>query len=364
MRRAWVFISAAMLVAGEARAQRAAWVPEPSMDPNSTPTVEGTGVPTPGEITVVNHVAWDYGPVSPLGISGRLRDVWSFQVGVLRNVALGVQVPTVPVTQFGFDRGTRGPTMADTRFSIRWSGLNAGSVLAASPPLSSVRCGGRCGRGWSVGGALAAELSIPGGAPESSYGEATFRLVGQLEVRYLRFAIGANVSYLSNFDRLSDLQARDRFTASLSVRRPLAALLSMFSLFSPPLADWATVLAFGIEKVLGAPYVTLTASFETTALRGFFNVVEVGYGLQRQVGSFVFSVGGVSNLVDGGGGRVLISAGWRPPEDEDHDGVADEDDRCIGVRGSAREHGCPTSEDPIVREPDSLNGRTYVYEVP
>ncbi len=363
MRRAWVFISAALLVAGEARAQRGAWVSEPSMDPNSTPTVEGTGVPAPGEVTLVNHLAWDYAPVSPGGVSGRLRDVWSFQVGVLRNVALGVQVPVIPVTQFGFDRGTRGPSLGDTRLSVRWSGLNAGSVLAASPPLSSVRCGGRCGRGWSVGGALGLELSLPGDAPEMSYGEPTFRLVGQLEVRYLRFAIGANVTYLSNFDRTSDLLARDRFTASLSVRRPFAALLSMFSLFSPALADWATVLTFGIERVLGSPYVTLTASFETTSLRNFFNVVEVGYGVQRQVGSFVFSLGGVSNLLDGEG-RVLLSAGWRPPEDEDHDGVADEDDRCIGVRGSARERGCPAPDDPVVHERETLNGRTYVYEVP
>jgi hypothetical protein len=91
--------------------------------------------------------------------------------------------------------------------------------------------------------------------------------------------------------------------------------------------------------------------------------VEVGYGVQRQVGSFVFSLGGVSNVVDGEG-RVLLTAGWRPPEDEDHDGVADEDDRCIGVRGTAREHGCPTPDDPVVHERETLNGRTYVYEVP
>jgi hypothetical protein len=363
MRRAWVFISAAWLVAGEARAQGVAWVSEPSLDPNSTPTVEGTGVPTPGEVTLVNHLAWDLGPVNALGIRERMRDVWSLQVGVLRNVALGVQVPVIPYTDFDFNRGTRGPSLGDTRFTVRWSGLNAGSVLAASPPLSSVRCGGRCGRGWSVGGALGGELTVPGDAPDMSYGEPTFRLVGQLEVRYLRFAIGANVTYLSNFDRSAELLTRDRLTVSLSVRRPFAALLAMFSLFSPALADWATVLSFGIERVLGSPYVTLTASFEASSLRNQPSVVEVGYGVQRQVGSFVFSLGGVNDVVDGGG-RVLFSAGWRPPEDEDHDGVADEDDRCIGVRGTAREHGCPTPDDPVVHERETLNGRTHVYEVP
>ncbi|MFO0630826.1 MAG: hypothetical protein U0325_35085 [Polyangiales bacterium] len=363
MRSVWAWISAAMLVAGEARAQGVAWISDPSMDPNSTPTVEGTGVPAPGEVTLVNHLTWETPRQPGLTVYGRFRDVWSLQVGIMRSVALGVQVPLVPTTLMAEGGAFRGPGLGDTRISLRWSGLNAGSVLAASPPLSSVRCGGRCGRGWSVGGALAAEVSLPGDAPEAGYGLTTFRAVGQLEVRYLRFAIGANVTYLGSFDRAESV-ARDRFTASLSVRRPMAALLAMFSLFYPPLADIATVLTFAVERVLGSPYLTLTASFEGSLARGVPTVIELGYGIQRQVGSFVFSLGGVSGFGDAQGERATLSVGWRMPEDEDHDGVVDEDDRCIGVRGNARDHGCPAPDDPIVHDRDALNGRTHVYEVP
>jgi hypothetical protein len=363
MRRAWALVSAALLVAGEARAQRVAWVSEPSLDPNSTPTVEGTGVPAPGEVTLVNHLTWETPRLPGLEVYGRFRDVWSLQVGLVRSVALGVQVPVVPTTLMTREGPFRGPGLGDTRISLRWSGLNAGSVLDASPPLSSVRCGGRCGRGWSVGGAVAAELGIPGDAPEAGYGQATFRAVGQLEVRYLRFAIGANVTYLGTFDR-AGVGARDRFTASLSVRRPLAALTAMFSLFYAPLADIATVATFTVERLLGSPYITLAASFEGSLSRGVPTVIELGYGVQRQVGSFVFSLGGVSAYGDAQGDRAVLSVGWRPPEDEDHDGVVDEDDRCIGVRGSPRDHGCPGPDDPVVHERDDPTGRTHVHEVP
>ena len=362
MRSAGAIAVAVMLSATAARAQGVPWVPTLSVDPSSAPTVEGTSMPAQLEPTVNAHFGWAFAPARDVGVRGYAFETWGLQLGLGGRFALAARVPFTPV--IARDAGGADAFVGDTRFVVRWMGLNAGSVLGPSAPLSSVRCGGRCGRGWSIGGGLAFEATVPGNAPFAGYGVLTLRAAANLELRYLHYAIGFDFGYRLAFDG-SAAPPVDRFTLAAVVRHPVASVLAMLSPLCPPLADAAAVLAFLMQRSVGVPYLSLALSFDPKSRADAPVVVELGFGAQRQFGSVVFGLGASWRFGDVEGPvQVVATVGWRPPADEDNDGVPDDRDHCIGLRGPGTPDGCPRPEDRAREDPPRLlDGRTYVHEI-
>ncbi len=359
--------------------QGALWVPTLSLDPSSMPVIEGTAVPGAGQVNVGLFLEWLDDPVRNR-VSGRFLQTFSAQLGFPAHVALGIQIPVVGYqSTFGVEQTSGG--LGDVRALLRWAPRSMASTLG--PTLDQTRfCGqGECSHNWDVGFALSLAGTAPtANVPFTGHAAPTVRLDATFEVRSFRYGAVFSAGYLTGFDdwpaqdvffrtpaamSLPALALRDRLFVSVGVRHPIGALLGALGGIHKAvhiLADLGTILTFLTENSIGSPYFTFVASLDGRDPFGAPASMEFGFGSQRRFGSFTVTAGGswgVGGFFEGNY-RVTVGVQWQPPNDEDHDGVGDNADRCLGVPGPAVTHGCPDEYD----DPDHDNLRFPADQCP
>lgn len=320
----------------------ASWVPTLSVDPSSLPVIEGTVAPDGGQVDFGMALEWFDDPV-PGVVGGRFLSTFSTQVGLGRRWALGLQLPVAGYQSSAASADASPPGLGDARALLRWVPQTAGSSLGPTLPTGNACRQGRCSHNWSTGLAFELAATAPtSGVPFAGHGAPTARLDATFELRSFRYGAVVSAGYLLAFGDASPMgmAQRDRLVLSIGLRHPVAAVLGFLGVAAPIFADIGTLLAFTMVNTIGSPYLTLVGSIDPS---GGPAAWEIGFGSQRRVGPFTFTVGGAcgyGGLLEGSH-RVTIGLQWQPPGDEDRDGVGDDADECLGVAGTASHRGCP-----------------------
>ncbi len=337
--------------------QGAPWVPTLSIDPSSLPVIEGTATPGAGDVDVGLALEWLDDPVRGR-VDGRFIGTLSTQIGFPQHVALGVQVPVVGY-QVNEGAGAATPGLGDIRGLLRWAPRSMPSTMRPAIDRTDFCGQGPCSHNWDVGFALSLAGTVPTAAVAfAGHGAPTARLDATFEVRSFRYGAVVSAGYLTGFEAWSAqepfcpvpgaacspaLELRDRLIFSVGFRHPIGALLGALGGIVPVLADVGTLLTFITENTIGSPYFTFVASLDGRDPFHAPAALDLGFGSQRRIGSFTFTAGGSWGLGDlfEGNYRVIVGVQWQPPEDEDHDGVGDDADECLGAAGPAVSRGCP-----------------------
>ena len=364
-----------LVASSRAAAQAAPWEQPPSVDPSSSPSVEGTVVPAAGSFAFGALLGWTDDAVR-VGtgrehhdlVSDRVAATYTLQAGLGRRVALALQLPVV------WGQGTEAASgvtpspggLGDLRAVLRWAPLSAGSVVDATAPRSNCSPATSCSRsrGFGVGFDVALTAPTAGGSLAGS-GVPTAHVSAAFEYRWYRYAFVVRAGWMSRLDALGHDAApcgsagaaclagtplRDRFTAGIALRQPLSALLALIASGNPGIADVASAVSLFMEYTFGTPYVSVDMNVDPWARYGA-TTLAFGAGTQRRFGDVVVTAGWSRTLLrearEADDDRVILGIQWSTGGDEDGDGVPDADDRCIGVRGPAGTHGCPDPADGI-----------------
>jgi hypothetical protein len=301
------------------------------------------------------------------------------QVGLGTRWALGFQVPVL-LYQASEVGATGLPpadlaALGDPRLLLRWttrperSPLAVGtSALQGAQHVQNQR-EQREGFGFALNLALTAPLGAPGSL--ASWGAPTAHLFGTVDFRLFRIVGALSLGYRLRFDGrwpsqagtcvdatspvcLFDVPQRDHFTWGVAVRQPLEGLLALIFLGVSPRLASASILAGNWVTT----YATLQGAVDARApfAMAATTPLELGVGLQSSaLGEFTLSVGASWGLTAAPGSaavRAIASLQWAPRfVDEDHDGLRDDPaiDQCIGLPEDFdrfEDHdGCPEDND-------------------
>jgi len=305
--------------------------------------------------------------------------VWSVvtaQLGLSSRFALALQAPVLWYQAGGGAAGVPAPSasgIGDLRAVLRWStraerNTSPGHGVTVSQ-LAQRRTERREGFGLSL--QLAGTAPLGGDARGYvSAGVPTLGLSAVGDVRLARILGAFSLGYTARFDGswpsqsggcfdatspscLLDVPLRDQITFGVAVRQPLEGLLALIFLgISPRLAS-ASILS----GYYAATWVSVQGALDARAPFGNarHNPVEMAAGLQSNLGEWTLTAGAAWPLTSAPGTaspRVLAQVQWAPRFiDEDRDGLRDDPaiDRCIGLAedfdGFEDHDGCPEDND-------------------
>jgi OmpA-OmpF porin, OOP family len=302
----------------------------------------------------------------------------SLQVGLGARWGLGVQLPMMLYQASGaLPPGVGEPAstaVGDARLLLRWStraelDATAGRGATLTPAQVAQQTRERR-EGFGLSLQLAATVPLSDATSYATAGAPTVHAYGVFDYRLARLFGSISIGYRARFSEgwpsqpslcldptsgacLFDRPLRDEITFAIAVRGPLEAMLAGVFLLAKP--AWASAAV--LSGYYASTYVTLVGSYDARDPFGgpTGTPMELGAGLQGVFGEFTVSAGAAFGLNPAPGAsalRAVLSLQWAPRFlDDDRDGLRDDPaiDHCIGLRedfdGYQDDDGCPEDND-------------------
>ena len=363
------------------RADGGPWRPVAAVDGDAVPWAESTLVPGHGRWNVGLLTEFVRDPLVAVDASGTrrslLRDqLWAtlaVQVGRGSRSGLALQVPMLLFQEGESVPGAPAPpstALGDVRLSYRWSTrAELDGAPSRETPAQAAQHARERREGFGFALQAAASVPLSGGASYAGLGAPAAHVSVVADYRLSRLFASVSLGYRARLDGtwpaqpalcadatssscLLDHPLRDEVTFAFAMRGPVeAALAGIFLLVKPSLAGAAV-----LSGAYASTYLTVVGSIDARdPFRAANTPVELGTGLQSVFGEWTLAAGAAFGVTPAPGVsavRGVFSLQWAPRFiDDDHDGLRDDPaiDHCIGLRedfdGYQDDDVCPEDND-------------------